>query len=164
MSHLALASARFDVGDLTGFRESAERALEINPNNSEVLASVGERLAILDASPRSQELIARAVELNPNHPPWYMSGRAIYALQRNRPDDAIVAAQEYAREGAGLPTLLLAAAYREKGNDVEAASIMEEWERASPARYARRADILRAWRIPPRIQRLALGEEAIAAR
>ena len=163
MSHLALASARFDVGDIAGFRESAERALQINDANSEVLAAVGERLAILDASQRSQELIARAIELNPNHPPWYMSGRAIYALAHNRPNEALVAASEYAREGAGLPTLLLAAAYREEGDDEAAEKALADWERANPAQYARREDILRSWRIPSRIRRLALGEEAVAA-
>lgn len=157
MANLALASARFDVNDIEGFRAAAERAQELNPNNSEVLAAIGERLAILDASPASKALLERALALNPNHPPWYENGLAIHALLTGDERAALAHARAYAREGHGLPTLILAAALRANGDNTGADAALRAWEVAAPEQFARRAEILEAWHIPASIRRQALG-------
>ncbi|MBO9436951.1 winged helix-turn-helix domain-containing protein [Ruegeria sp. R13_0] len=69
--HSVLALIRFYNKDIPGFRAAAERALELNPNNSDILAEVGSCFAMLGEEDRAIELLDQAMELSPVHPGWY---------------------------------------------------------------------------------------------
>ena len=73
--HAVLALTRFYRKDILGFRAAAERALELNPNNSDILAEIGSCLAMLGEEDRAIELLDRAMELSPVHPGWYHYAR-----------------------------------------------------------------------------------------
>ncbi len=57
--------------DATTFRNFAERAIELNPNDAFVLADLGTWIAYTGAWERGKELVDRAKQLNPNHQSWW---------------------------------------------------------------------------------------------
>lgn len=73
-NHLAwfsLAQAMFFQKEFRTFRNAAERALTLNPLDSNSLAFNGEMLALSGQWERGVSLAARARQLNPHHPGWY---------------------------------------------------------------------------------------------
>jgi adenylate cyclase len=66
-----------------------ERAIELNPNDADILAEMGDSLTASDSPERAIELLRRAMRLNPLYPDWYLwnLGEAYFNLERY--DDAI---------------------------------------------------------------------------
>jgi tetratricopeptide (TPR) repeat protein len=54
-----------------GFRNEAQRALALNPNDPEILAEMGHYYSFLGEYDLGVELTRRAIILNPLHPGWY---------------------------------------------------------------------------------------------
>ncbi|MEQ8354101.1 MAG: adenylate/guanylate cyclase domain-containing protein [Kiloniellaceae bacterium] len=70
--YYALAILSQMVGeDSVVFRNFAERAIELNPNDAFVLADLGTWIAYTGAWDRGKELVSRAKALNPNHQSWW---------------------------------------------------------------------------------------------
>ncbi len=91
--------------DRTVFRNFAERAIALNPNDSFVLADLGTWIAYTGAWERGKELVTRAKRLNPNHQSWwdwiwflhhYLKGQYVeardVALKINLPNNYMVQA------------------------------------------------------------------------
>ena len=57
--------------DAVVFRNFAERAIELNPNDAFVLADLGTWIAYTGAWERGKELVSRAKALNPKHQSWW---------------------------------------------------------------------------------------------
>ena len=57
--------------DSAVFRNFAERAIELNPNDAFVLADLGTWIAYTGSWERGKELVTRAKLLNPNHQSWW---------------------------------------------------------------------------------------------
>ncbi len=73
-NHLAwfsLSQVLFFQKEFQTFRNAAERALALNPMDSNSLALNGEMLALSGEWERGVSLAARARQLNPHHPGWY---------------------------------------------------------------------------------------------
>jgi TolB-like protein len=66
-----LAITRFFRHEKEGFRQEAQRALALNPNDPEILAEMGHYYAFLGEFEQGVELTCRAIALNPLHPGWY---------------------------------------------------------------------------------------------
>ena len=66
-----LAIIHFFRKENEGFRQEAQRALALNPNDPEILAEMGHYYAFLGEYERGVELTRRAIILNPLHPGWY---------------------------------------------------------------------------------------------
>ncbi len=81
-ARLALSAVAFFSGDLALFRSSGEKALRLNPNNGEHLASFGTRLAYSGEWEQGIALVREAMELNPWHPDWYLLPLAFDAYRR----------------------------------------------------------------------------------
>lgn len=120
MAHQYLAIAQFQAGDIDGFRQSIEMALQLNPNNAEILADAAQMLILTDGSDRGRELAERAIAFNPGHPPWYNQPLAIYHIVKGNGADALRYAQAAAPDGAPIAVYILAAALRLNGRDDEA--------------------------------------------
>lgn len=120
MAHQYLAIAQFQAGDIDSFRQSIEMALQLNPNNAEILADAAQMLILTDGSDRGRELAERAIAFNPGHPPWYNQPLAIYHIVNGNGADALRYAQAAAPDGAPIAVYILAAALRLNGRDDEA--------------------------------------------
>ncbi len=59
-----------------------ERAIELNPNDADILAEMGDSLTSSDRADRAIELLKRAIRLNPLHPDFYLwnLGEAHFSL------------------------------------------------------------------------------------
>ncbi len=69
--HLKLAEVYFFRQNLSAFRAAAERAIELNPRDSDALAQIGAWMGYAGDWERGVALTERAITLNPNHPGWY---------------------------------------------------------------------------------------------
>jgi adenylate cyclase len=49
-----------------------ERAVQLNPNDADILAEMGDSLVYSGHAQRAVELLKRAMRLNPFHPDWYL--------------------------------------------------------------------------------------------
>jgi TolB-like protein len=92
LANLALARVRFFRGDLGGFARSADRVLDLNSNNAEVLTTLGTLFEISGSSARAEPLIAKAIALSPHPPSLYHVAESIADLRAARPTDALEAA------------------------------------------------------------------------
>ncbi len=85
---LANSAIRYDSLDARGFGElgfaclykkqhdaslaAYERAIELNPNDADILAEMGDSLTYCGDANRAVQLLTRAMRLNPYYPDWYL--------------------------------------------------------------------------------------------
>jgi adenylate cyclase len=89
LANLALARVRFFAGDFAGFARSADRVLELDPNNAEALALIGTLLAVSGVSERALPLVDKALALSPRPPGLYYVARAVTDIRAGRSDEAL---------------------------------------------------------------------------
>lgn len=92
--HLVLATLHFSDGDLRGFKEAGERAIGLNPNNSDFLAHYGMRLAFIGEWDRGLALLRKAIALNPAHPHWYRFPFVLFDYRRGDYESALLEADK----------------------------------------------------------------------
>jgi len=83
IARFSLANVHFFEDDLEGFSAEAEKALALNPNNTEIMASLAVRFCGVEKKERGLALIKKAMALNPQHPGWYWNV-VIYNYYENR--------------------------------------------------------------------------------
>lgn len=158
MAHQYLAIALFHLGEDAAFRASAERALQLNPNNSEILADFGRNLVLLDASLRGREMSEKAIALNPGHPAWYHAGEAIWYLLHHDRERALANALEFAPDGSPMAAYILAAAYRLNNDDARAQQTLDELAQRMPTAASDPQMLPKTLRFPPQLARMVFGD------
>jgi TolB-like protein len=154
MAHQYLAIALFHLGEDDAFRVEAEKALQLNPNNSEILADVGRDLILLDGSLRGLEMSEKAIALNPGHPAWYHGGVAIYYLLHHDPAKALENAKAFAPDGSPMAAYVLAAAYRLDGQTAQANATLEDLAARLPTAASDPQMLPKTLRFPPELARM----------
>ncbi|HEV7691509.1 MAG TPA: hypothetical protein VGO52_11820 [Hyphomonadaceae bacterium] len=157
MAHQYLAIALFHLGEDDEFRVEAQKALDLNPNNSEILADFGRNLILLDGSPRGLEMSEKAIALNPGHPPWYYGGEAVYYLLHHDRKKALENAINFAPDGSPMAAYVLAAAYRENGDTAKAQAVLKELQSRLPTAAKDPQMLPRTLRFPPELARMVFG-------
>ncbi|HEX5047723.1 MAG TPA: hypothetical protein VFX89_11435 [Gammaproteobacteria bacterium] len=153
LANLALARVRFFRGDLDGFARSADRVLDLNANNADVLTTLGTLFEISGSPSRARPLIDNAIALSPHPPSQYYVAKSIADLRAGRPDDALEAALKIDAPNWFIAPLLVAISAGLAGRtDVaqRAAVRLLELYPAFPQRFG--AEIAK-WHVDP-----ALGE------
>ncbi|MER2604092.1 MAG: hypothetical protein ABTR27_17320 [Candidatus Competibacter phosphatis] len=89
-----LALSYYYQREMTLFRETAERALSLAPNRSDMLANLGMHLAHDGQWERGLALLDKARVLNPLHPGWYHFPYALDHYRRGCYDAALIAARQ----------------------------------------------------------------------
>ncbi len=69
--HQTLAQAHFFRRDTQAFRTAAERAMMLNPRNTDTLAEMGLMLVHIGDFERGATITRRAMDINPHHAGWY---------------------------------------------------------------------------------------------
>jgi adenylate cyclase len=95
-AQLMLAVCAFDRHDLDGFRRSGALAIDLNPNNPDILGQYGLRLAYIGDWDRGEALLRRAMALNPAHPVWYREPIAFIRYQQAHYEEALQEIDKYA--------------------------------------------------------------------
>jgi TolB-like protein len=157
MAHQYLAIALFHLGEDEEFRVEAQKALDLNPNNSEILADFGRNLILLDGSQRGLELSEKAIALNPGHPAWYYGGEAVYYLLHHDRKKALENALNFAPDGSPMAAYVLAAAYRENGDTARAQATLKELSDRLPTAAKDPQMLPKTLRFPPELARMVFG-------
>lgn len=84
-----LAIVHFFRGENERFETEAQLALNLNPNDPEILADIGHYYAFMGQFERGAELSRLAQQLNPLHPGWYLFSFARLYYSQKRYEDTI---------------------------------------------------------------------------
>jgi TolB-like protein len=115
LAYHALASAQFFRRERQAFRNSAERAVALNPMDGFTAAYMGFLIAYDGNWERGCALSAHARELNPNHPGWYLFPSIFDAYRKSDYQGALDLALKVNMPGFWRTNLALATAYGQLG-------------------------------------------------
>jgi TolB-like protein/tetratricopeptide (TPR) repeat protein len=115
LAYHALASAQFFRREIPAFRNSAERAIALNPMDGFTVAYMGFLIAYAGDWERGCTLAAQARELNPHHPGWYWFPAVLNAYRKSDYRSALDLALKTNMPGFWRTNLALAAAYGQLG-------------------------------------------------
>ncbi len=125
LSHLAASLVHHYLGDHERAQAMARDAMVLNPDNPEVLAQAAVRFALSGAWDEGIPLLRRAMQRDPDPPPWNQIILALYYLRR----EDYVSALEHTRAAtaSGLPHVfvLQGAIYAALGEREQAAAALE---------------------------------------
>jgi TolB-like protein len=93
-AHFAMAQVRYFMRDLSAFQVHAERAIELNPRNTDTMAMVGIMMGYAGDWVRSVELTTMAMKLNPHHPGWYYFNTFYNEYRQKNYAEALIIAQK----------------------------------------------------------------------
>ena len=88
-AHWALGAAYLASGENAQALGAFERALALNPNNSDVLANTAWPYAFRGEPDKGIENVKTAMRLNPHHPDWYWWGLGIAYFAAGRHEDVV---------------------------------------------------------------------------
>lgn len=118
--HYALALSYYYRREMALFRETAERALHLAPNRSDILANLGLHLAYDGQWERGLALLDKARLLNPLHPGWYWFPYALDHYRRGQHAEALDAARRLHLPDFFWEPLFIAMICGQLGRDAEA--------------------------------------------
>ncbi len=117
-AHCVLGVAKLYGRDYEGARRQLLRALELNPNDADVLAHAAAAMALIGEPELAVEAGRSALRLAPHHPEWYTAFAGI-ALFSARLHDEAIATMAPAPEALCNTPAFIAAAYAHLG-EIEA--------------------------------------------
>ena len=125
-AHFALAEVHYFRKELGAFRAAAERAIELNPRDSDAMAMIGIVIGYGGDWKRSVELTTRAMELNVNHPGWYRFNTFFNAYRQGHYEEALAIAERINMPGYFADPYARAITNAKLGRSDEAARALDE--------------------------------------
>jgi adenylate cyclase len=116
----SLLLVHFFRGEVEEAMAAGDRAVALNPNNAEVLAEYGMRLALMGRWERGISLIDEAIARNPAHPGWYHTAPALNFYRQGRYAEALEEARQIDAPGWIHNHTILAMIYGQLGQEEEA--------------------------------------------
>lgn len=132
-SYQALYSVLFLRGDLAGFRKAGEQALALNPNNPDIIADFGGKLAFSGDWAAGLPKVNEAIALNPGHPGWYYVSLVLDAYRREDYRGAIALTDRMNMPDHARTQAFLAMSYGQLGDEAGAAEARERLTVLDPA-------------------------------
>jgi tetratricopeptide (TPR) repeat protein len=137
---VALAQTHFFRQDLAAFRPAAERAMALNPLNTDALGILGLQLVHIRNFERGTAIVRRAMELNPHHAGWMHFAPLWNHFHKGEYEQALACANRVDVPGLFWPYLVMASACGHLGRRTEAAAAVRDLlaldpEFAAHARY-----------------------------
>jgi tetratricopeptide (TPR) repeat protein len=126
LAYHALASAQFFRREFQAFRNSAERAIALNPMDGFTAAYMGFLIAYGGDWDRGCALSERARRLNPHHPGWYWFPSFFDAYRKGDYRGALGVALKVNMPGFWRTNLALAVAYGQLGEREAASNAIRE--------------------------------------
>jgi TolB-like protein/Tfp pilus assembly protein PilF len=131
MGHWALAEALILDEDYERAFHEYDRAMQINPNNPDLLATRGMQEAVYGRFDIGIDMIRRAIERNRHHPEWYFWSLGIACFAAGRLAEAIDAFQRMSEHNTDSLGYLVASLAHD-GRLAEARSRLAELRRMDP--------------------------------
>ena len=120
LAHRSLLLVHSFRGETEEAVAAGERAVALSPNNAEILAEFGMRLALMGQWERGIALIGGAVARNPAHPGWYHTAPALNFYRQGRYAEALEEARRIDAPGWVHNHTILAMIYGQLGQEEEA--------------------------------------------
>lgn len=102
------------------FIKAAEKTLDLNHNNACLAAALGMHFWMIGEHVQGMELMAKAIDMNPQHPGWYSIVPLLHCLQNRNYEEALSKALDFNSPGIYLDPLFRTVIYR-KLNSLEKA-------------------------------------------
>ena len=125
LSYQALYAADYYRGDMEGFKRAGAEALRLNPNNPDIAADYGAKLAIAGSWDEGLPLVRRAMDLNPAHPGWYYTPLALDAYRRRDYSAALANVERMNMPGHYRVWVYFAMIYGQMGERMKARGALE---------------------------------------
>jgi TolB-like protein/Tfp pilus assembly protein PilF len=132
MGWKVLAAVHFFSRDFTTFRDTAERAMALNPRDGTTLAYVGIMMAYSGDWERGVALVQRAIDLNRHHPGRYHNASFAHHYRKGEYEAALLAAKKINMPEYHWTHLATAAACGMLGRQEEARTAIESLRRYNP--------------------------------
>ena len=126
LAYHALAAAQFFRRELETFRNSAEKAVALNPMDGFTSAYIGSLMAYAGDWERGGALVVRARDLNPHHPGWYWFPSFFDAYRKNDYRAALGFTLKVNMPNFWRTNLALAAVYGQLGEQAAARNATRE--------------------------------------
>ena len=126
LAYHALAAAQFFRRELQAFRNSAEKAVALNPMDGFTSAYIGSLTAYAGDWERGCALVERSKDLNPHHPGWYWFPSFFDAYRKTDYRTAVGFVLKVNMPGFWRTNLALAAAYGQLGEREAACNAVRE--------------------------------------
>jgi tetratricopeptide (TPR) repeat protein len=139
------AQAQFLRRDLAAFKPAAERAMALNPRDTNTLASMGIMIAHAGDFERGAELTRHAMELNPNHADWYQFGVIWQHFHAGEYEEALESALRVNMPGLFWQPLAVAAICGHLGRRDQAAAALRDLLAIDPGFPEHSRRIIEAW-------------------
>jgi adenylate cyclase len=121
-----LAQGHFFRRDTQAFRTAAERAMELNPRNTDTLAEMGLMLVHIGEFERGATITRRAMDINPHHAGWYHFSLIWESCSKGDYEKALEHATRVNMPGMFWQPLVIAALCGLLGRRSEAAEAVKE--------------------------------------
>lgn len=146
--HMVLSNLLFTEGDIAGFKAAGERALHLNPNDTNLLTHYGMRLAFIGEWERGLALVRKAIAMNPVHPGWYYFPQALYDYSRREYDRALAESDKINMPGFFWSHLMRAATLGQLGRLDEANDAADKVLALRPDFRHEAQSLMQIWQFP----------------
>ena len=157
LAYHALASAQFFRREFQAFRNSAERAIALNPMDGFTAAYMGFLIAYAGDWERGCALVVRARELNPHHPGWYWFPSFFDAYRKRDYRGALEVALKVNMPGFWRTNFALATAYGQLGERKAASDAVRDLLAVRPDFAVVAREELAKWWDPQLVEHLIDG-------
>ncbi len=123
---VALAQVHFFRQDLAAFGPAAERAMALNPLNTDALGILGLQIVHTGEFERGTAIVRRAMELNANHAGWMHFAPLWEHFHKGEYEQALERANRVDVPGLFWPYLVMASACGHLGRRAEAAAAVRD--------------------------------------
>ncbi len=123
---VALAQTHFFRQDLAAFGPAAERAMALNPLNTDALGILGLEIVHTGEFDRGTAIVRRAMELNPNHAGWMHFAPLWDHFHKGEYEQALERANRVDVPGHFWPFLVMASACGHLGRQAEAKAAVRD--------------------------------------
>ena len=123
---VALAQVHFFRQDLAAFCPAAERAMALNPLNTDALGILGLQIVHTGEFERGTAIVRRAMELNPNHAGWMHFAPLWDHFHKGKYEQALECANRVDVPGLFWPYLVMASACGHLGRSTEAQAAVRD--------------------------------------
>src|ERR1051326_1485751 len=127
-----LAQVHFFRRDIAAFRTAAEKAMSLNPRDTDTLAMMGLMLVHIAEFERGANIVRRAMDLNPNHAGWYHFAIIWEHLNKGDYEKALARITRVNMPGLFWQPLTVASICGLLERPVEAAAAVQELRKLDP--------------------------------
>lgn len=132
-AHWTLALVYYFQKDFSKYLESGEKALALSANDADVVANFGFKLAISGQWERGLELLERAIQMSPAHPPLWHFPFVLNYYRLEAYDDALAEARNIDIPKLYMTHVFRAMVYGQLGRSDEAQAAVAEILKRKPA-------------------------------